>query len=218
MFFLKSHIYLLSLNTNSVNSQLLLIAYDINIKLYNAHNSVLYLWMSVQCEQNCVASWSLLRDILPLLLSSFLLSYISFSLALQKHKKCVFETDIIKKYKNWNIVWIYVKVTMFLPPFRAGRLEQCDDLVENRMLLQGSALWGRQWTGALAPIKKETKLKRMIKPYLVIQNSPVDHQELYKILKGGFNHFCSKRYMLFSFQSRDLTTVSCSCLGFVNVP
>lgn len=47
-----------------------------------------------------------------------------------------------------------LKITIFLPVFAASTmLEQCDDddLVEGRLLLEGSV----QWTGALEPIKDQ---------------------------------------------------------------
>lgn len=65
---------------------------------------------------------------------------------------------MFKRHNEIGMVCIYVKVTIFLPPFAAGRLEQCDDgLVEGRLLPQGSVLCGKQWTGALAPMKKKKK-------------------------------------------------------------
>lgn len=99
---------------------------------------------------------------------------------------------MFKRHNERGMVCIYVKVTIFLPPFAAGRLEQCDDgLVEGRLLPQGSVLCGKQWTGALAPMKKKKKKERMIKFHsLLMLQTLLVHAGFACRPSGGFNQFC----------------------------
>lgn len=59
--------------------------------------------------------------------------------------------------------------------------------MEGRLLLQGSALPGRQWTAALAPIKKkkqrdEKVIKVNYTSYLVMQVSPGEPRRFHPLL------------------------------------